>query len=252
MQYQENYVRPKPLAERMAESGLSDPAFVLDYYNTMSEYDPSIDGELTGEKYFKVKTVNVKTSYFEYMKQNQNYKAEKVVIIAELENKAGTYFKIELFNRLTKLDGSGNEVKWSDNSVRVQDFLEFAKAVKGADFMASVEYSTKYEHGDYFPHLAGVPIVVACAKVGENEYKGRISDKVHYEIFDKNGMSVPEISQGIKTRQDLKLTMESLYKEHCEFKGISSEKTIESAPVVEAEPPAQKFVDEADDNDIPF
>ena len=66
MQYQENYVRPKPLAERMTENGLSDPSFVLDYYNTMSEYDPSIDGELTGEKYFKVKTVNVKTSYFEY------------------------------------------------------------------------------------------------------------------------------------------------------------------------------------------
>ena len=101
MQYQENYVRPKPLAERMTENGLSDPSFVLDYYNTMSEYDPSIDGELTGEKYFKVKTVNVKTSYFEYMKQNQDYRAEKVVIIAELENKAGTYFKIELFNRFT-------------------------------------------------------------------------------------------------------------------------------------------------------
>lgn len=251
MQYQENYVRPKSLAEKVSDSGLSDPSFVANYYETMKEYDPSIYGVLTGEEYFKAKTVNVKTSYFEYMKQNQDYRAEKVVIIAELENIPKTYFRIELFNRLTKLDGSGNEVKWSDNSVRVQDFLEFAKAVKGADFMKSVEYSNNREHGDCFPHLAGVPIVVACAKVDENEYKGRISDKVHYEIFDGNGMSVPEILQGIKTRQDLKCTMESLHKEYLKFINGSMGQT-ESAPVVEVEPPVQKFVDDVADDDIPF
>ena len=57
MQYQENYVRPKSLTERIDENGLSDPAFVANYYETMKEYNPSIDGELTGEKYFKCKTV---------------------------------------------------------------------------------------------------------------------------------------------------------------------------------------------------
>lgn len=251
MQYQENYVRPKSLAERIVDNGLSDPSFVANYYETMKEYNPSIYGELTGEKYFKAKTVNVKTSYFEYMKQNQDFRAEKVVIIAELENIPKTYFRIELFNRLTKLDGSGNEVKWSDNSVRVQDFLEFARAVKDADFMKSIEYANNREHGDCFPHLSGVPIVIACAKVDENEYKGRISDKVHYEIFDGNGMSVPEILQGIKTRQDLKCTMESLHKEYLKFKNGSIEQT-ESAPVVEVAPTAQKFVDEVAEDDIPF
>ena len=55
MFYQENYVRPKPIKDIIAENGLNDPNFKPDYYNTLKEYNSYQLGDLTGNMYFKCK-----------------------------------------------------------------------------------------------------------------------------------------------------------------------------------------------------
>lgn len=262
MFYQENYVRPKPIKDIIAENGLDDPNLKLDYYDTLKEYNSYQLGDLTGNKYFKCKTVNVKTVEFSYTKKEIKYKGEKLVIIAQIIDKdtnAETehYFKCEFFNRCCLLDKADDPAEWSDNNVKVQDFLEYARGEKGIDIFGSVPYHTQYEEGNLYPKLSGVHLIIAIAKVGENTYNGKTRDKLEYALYNKNGMSVPEIEEGRKGCLDLKKKMEELHSKYNKFIGVSYDEpvpTVEPTPVVEQPKvttvTAEPVID--DDEDLPF
>lgn len=260
MFYQQNYVRPKSLRETIAEKGLEDPNFKLDYYETMKEYSVYKFGDLTGDEYFKCKTVNVKTVNFTYTKNDIKFIAEKLVIIAQIIDKKTSaetenFFKCEFFNRCCPLDKKDDPASWTTNNVNVQDFLEYARQEKGDDIFGSVPFHTQYEEGEYYPKLSGVHLIVAIAKVGENTYNGKTRDKLEYALYNKNGMSIPEVIEGRKGRLDLKKKMEELHDKYIKFIGVTEYVPVTKTAPIEEQPKvatviAEPVIDE--DEELPF
>lgn len=228
MRYQNDWTRPKKVEDVNQEA---------DYYN---KYEPVVD-EFTGQHFFG-KVIYAYTTTNSFKNKSDKVTQSEVLHLIILINNTQSYIQVDIwgarrtFDEDTKLWGD-----WSNNPVRLQDFLYLAKRQKGdVNIEDSFEYSTAYEDRTVYPHLCGVQLSILAAKVGEREYKGKFYATNVFELFNADGHSAQELQLGIKELDDIHNKMKELKAKYAEFMGIEPQENVTTAPTQQMQKPQQQ------------
>lgn len=211
------------------------------WYNELSEYPHTLDGN----KYFKVEVVEAKTKIIEKRKVNKNgeedlFRYELLNLVLKIQDTDYHLPTVSIFAHTQKNGG-----EWSDNSAKLQDFLEYAIEQNKNCLNGEYSYSDTYSSGSVYPNLAGTKLICVIAQTG---IRGNYPE-YSFELFDPKGYTVVDKEQGDNSRNSLRITMENLNKKYMEYSG----ETPMQATTVEtkAEPVSEPKATVADD-DLPF
>lgn len=215
------------------------------WYIELSEYPHTLDGN----KYFKVEVVEAKTKIIEKRKINKS--GEEDLMRYELLNLVlkiqDTDYHLPMVSIFAHTQKNGGE--WSDNSAKLQDFLEYALEQNKNCLEGEYDYLDTYSNGSVYPNLVGTKLICVIAQTGIRQTNKGNYPEYSFELFDPKGYTVVDKEQGDNSRNSLRITMENLNKKYMEYTGETPMQatTVETKAETVSEPKST-----VTDDDLPF